>query len=113
MDAGQAGAANPGWIPDGASPPQGGALSLYTALTCQHQLAGIVALSCWLPLHKAFPQVPRAAAATRVHREGSGGGDFPIWSSLRFAQGCRQSAGPIPCCVFSLLSTSFLAAGSK
>uniref|UniRef100_A0A674HS05 palmitoyl-protein hydrolase n=1 Tax=Taeniopygia guttata TaxID=59729 RepID=A0A674HS05_TAEGU len=37
---------------------QGGALSLYTALTCQHQLAGIVALSCWLPLHKAFPQVP-------------------------------------------------------
>ncbi|NXH95236.1 LYPA2 thioesterase, partial [Pachycephala philippinensis] len=35
---------------------QGGALSLYTALTCQHQLAGIVALSCWLPLHKAFPQ---------------------------------------------------------
>lgn len=37
---------------------QGGALSLYTALTCQHQLAGIVALSCWLPLHKTFPQVP-------------------------------------------------------
>lgn len=36
---------------------QGGALSLYTALTCSYQLAGIVALSCWLPLHKAFPQV--------------------------------------------------------
>ncbi|XP_074790699.1 acyl-protein thioesterase 2 isoform X1 [Natator depressus] len=35
---------------------QGGALSLYTALTSQYQLAGIVALSCWLPLHKAFPQ---------------------------------------------------------
>uniref|UniRef100_A0A803SYT0 palmitoyl-protein hydrolase n=1 Tax=Anolis carolinensis TaxID=28377 RepID=A0A803SYT0_ANOCA len=35
---------------------QGGALSLYTALTCQHQLAGIVGLSCWLPLHKTFPQ---------------------------------------------------------
>lgn len=34
---------------------QGGALSLYTALTCQHQLAGVVALSCWLPLHKTFP----------------------------------------------------------
>ncbi|TMS18688.1 Acyl-protein thioesterase 2 [Larimichthys crocea] len=34
---------------------QGGALSLYTALTCQHQLAGVVALSCWLPLHKNFP----------------------------------------------------------
>lgn len=34
---------------------QGGALSLYTALTAQHQLAGVVALSCWLPLHKTFP----------------------------------------------------------
>uniref|UniRef100_A0AAQ5Y1N0 palmitoyl-protein hydrolase n=1 Tax=Amphiprion ocellaris TaxID=80972 RepID=A0AAQ5Y1N0_AMPOC len=34
---------------------QGGALSLYTALTCQHQLAGVVALSCWLPLHRNFP----------------------------------------------------------
>ncbi|MED6269722.1 Acyl-protein thioesterase 2 [Characodon lateralis] len=40
---------------------QGGALSLYTALTCQHQLAGVVALSCWLPLHKSFPSVlPRS-----------------------------------------------------
>ncbi|KAM9838704.1 acyl-protein thioesterase 2 isoform 1-T2 [Aulostomus maculatus] len=34
---------------------QGGALSLYTALTCQQQLAGVVALSCWLPLHSSFP----------------------------------------------------------
>lgn len=33
---------------------QGGALSLYTALTSQLQVAGVVALSCWLPLHKAF-----------------------------------------------------------
>ncbi|XP_035477251.1 acyl-protein thioesterase 2 [Scophthalmus maximus] len=33
---------------------QGGALSLYTALTCQHELAGVVALSCWLPLHSSF-----------------------------------------------------------
>lgn len=57
---------------------QGGALSLYTALTCQHQLAGIVALSCWLPLHKAFPQVPCAAAVRCVHREGRcGRGIFP------------------------------------
>ena len=36
---------------------QGGALSLYTALTCSHPLAGTMALSCWLPLHRAFPQV--------------------------------------------------------
>ncbi|XP_075995494.1 acyl-protein thioesterase 2 [Genypterus blacodes] len=35
---------------------QGGALSLYTALTCRHKLAGVVALSCWLPLNKDFPQ---------------------------------------------------------
>ncbi|XP_072561903.1 acyl-protein thioesterase 2 [Paramormyrops kingsleyae] len=41
---------------------QGGALSLYTALTCQQQLAGVVALSCWLPLHKTFPQAASGSA---------------------------------------------------
>ncbi|XP_048856985.1 acyl-protein thioesterase 1 [Brienomyrus brachyistius] len=35
---------------------QGGALSLYTALTSQQKLAGVVALSCWLPLRGSFPQ---------------------------------------------------------
>ncbi|XP_043573685.1 acyl-protein thioesterase 2 [Chiloscyllium plagiosum] len=35
---------------------QGGALSLYTALTCNYKLAGVIALSCWLPLRKTFPQ---------------------------------------------------------
>ncbi|XP_058051441.1 acyl-protein thioesterase 2 isoform X1 [Ahaetulla prasina] len=44
---------------------QGGALSLYTALTCSHQLAGIVALSCWLPLHRTFPQ----AASSGVNKD--------------------------------------------
>uniref|UniRef100_D3TN81 palmitoyl-protein hydrolase n=1 Tax=Glossina morsitans morsitans TaxID=37546 RepID=D3TN81_GLOMM len=34
---------------------QGGALALYSALTFTKPLAGIVALSCWLPLHKQFP----------------------------------------------------------
>ncbi|XP_038613789.1 acyl-protein thioesterase 2 isoform X1 [Tachyglossus aculeatus] len=53
---------------------QGGALSLYTALTCPHQLAGIVALSCWLPLHRAFPQaadggVNRDIAILQCHGE--------------------------------------------
>lgn len=33
---------------------QGGALSLYSALTSTKQLGGIVALSSWLPLHKDF-----------------------------------------------------------
>lgn len=48
---------------------QGGALSLYTALTCQYQLAGVVALSCWLPLHKSFPSVQM---------------QFLLWSSCIF-----------------------------
>lgn len=34
---------------------QGGALALYSALTYEQPLAGVVALSCWLPLHKQFP----------------------------------------------------------
>ncbi|XP_070248443.1 acyl-protein thioesterase 1 isoform X1 [Myotis yumanensis] len=37
---------------------QGGALSLYTALTTQQKLAGVTALSCWLPLRSSFPQGP-------------------------------------------------------
>ncbi|XP_032901156.1 acyl-protein thioesterase 2-like [Amblyraja radiata] len=44
---------------------QGGALSLYTALTCHHKLGGVVALSCWLPLHKSFPQ----AAGRNVNKD--------------------------------------------
>lgn len=34
---------------------QGGALALYTALCFPERLAGVVALSCWLPLRKSFP----------------------------------------------------------
>ncbi|KAF7706204.1 acyl-protein thioesterase 1 [Silurus meridionalis] len=33
---------------------QGGALSLYTALKSQRMLAGVVALSCWLPLRNSL-----------------------------------------------------------
>lgn len=36
---------------------QGGALSLYSALKYPKKLAGIVALSCWLPLHRSFPGI--------------------------------------------------------
>lgn len=42
---------------------QGGALSLYTALQSQQNLAGIIALSCYLPLEeqlKSANQLPRA-----------------------------------------------------
>lgn len=34
---------------------QGGALALYSAFTFTQRVAGVVALSCWLPLHKTFP----------------------------------------------------------
>ena len=34
---------------------QGGALALYTGLTINKKLGGILALSTWLPLHKEFP----------------------------------------------------------
>lgn len=34
---------------------QGGALALYSALVYPEKLAGVVSLSCWLPLHKSFP----------------------------------------------------------
>lgn len=34
---------------------QGGALALYSAFTFTQRVAGVIALSCWLPLHKTFP----------------------------------------------------------
>ncbi|KAL2736713.1 acyl-protein thioesterase 1-like [Vespula maculifrons] len=34
---------------------QGGALAMYSALTYPEPLAGIIALSSWLPLHQKFP----------------------------------------------------------
>lgn len=34
---------------------QGGALALYSAFLFPQRLAGVVALSCWLPIHKSFP----------------------------------------------------------
>ncbi|XP_006900592.1 PREDICTED: acyl-protein thioesterase 1 isoform X3 [Elephantulus edwardii] len=41
---------------------QGGALSLYTALTTQQKLAGVIGLSCWLPLRTSFSQGPISGA---------------------------------------------------
>lgn len=34
---------------------QGGALALYAALTFPEKLAGVLGLSCWLPLFQTFP----------------------------------------------------------
>jgi len=36
---------------------QGGAVALYTALTHEEQLGGVLALSTWLPLHQLFKNV--------------------------------------------------------
>lgn len=40
---------------------QGGGLSIHTGLRYPKQLAGILALSCWLPLHKEYPAAASAA----------------------------------------------------
>ncbi|MCY4642437.1 MAG: alpha/beta fold hydrolase [Gammaproteobacteria bacterium] len=42
---------------------QGGALGLYTGLSCGQRLAGVLALSCYLPLRQVFPDY--AAMADR------------------------------------------------
>lgn len=34
---------------------QGGGLALYSSLTYPKKMAGVVGLSCWLPLFKSFP----------------------------------------------------------
>lgn len=45
---------------------QGGALALYAGLTLAEPLAGIVGFSCWLPLHKSFPDATKASRDTPV-----------------------------------------------
>lgn len=60
---------------------QGGALSLYTALTCPRTLAGTVALSCWLPLHRASPQAANGSAKDLTILQCQGELDLmvPVW----------------------------------
>lgn len=38
---------------------QGGALALHAGLTFSEPLGGIIGLSCWLPLHKTFPDAKK------------------------------------------------------
>lgn len=45
---------------------QGGALALYSGLTLSEPLGGIVGFSCWLPLHKAFPDATKTPRETPV-----------------------------------------------
>ncbi|CAF2421781.1 unnamed protein product [Rotaria sp. Silwood2] len=35
---------------------RGGAIAVHAALTCPHTLAGVIALSTWLPLSTTFPE---------------------------------------------------------
>ncbi|XP_072898421.1 acyl-protein thioesterase 1-like [Hemitrygon akajei] len=46
---------------------QGGALSLYTALTTHQKLGGVIALSCWLPLRNAFPEAAANSPNKDIH----------------------------------------------
>lgn len=68
---------------------QGGALALYTALTMEKTLGGILALSSWLPLHKEFPKCVK------------GNRDTPILQ-------CHGDADPVVPCEFGEMSKSVL-----
>lgn len=45
---------------------QGGALALFAGLTYPQALGGIMALSCWLPMHKMFPGLRKTPANVPV-----------------------------------------------
>ncbi|XP_017773417.1 PREDICTED: acyl-protein thioesterase 1 [Nicrophorus vespilloides] len=45
---------------------QGGALALYSAFIYPQKLAGVVSLSCWLPLHKSFPKEMKTSNELQV-----------------------------------------------
>ncbi|XP_012676794.1 acyl-protein thioesterase 1 [Clupea harengus] len=70
---------------------QGGALSLYTALTTKQKLGGVLALSCWLPLRNSFPQ-----AAADV-----GNKDVPVLQ-------CHGEADPLVPLMFGCLTVQKL-----
>ena len=47
---------------------QGGALALYSSLTYTAPLAGVIGLSCWLPMHKQFPSYNTVGNALPVSK---------------------------------------------
>lgn len=57
---------------------QGGALSLYSALTYPKKLAGVVALSCWLPLNRSFPSAASEANKSMPILQCHGRDDFVV-----------------------------------
>jgi len=46
---------------------QGGSLALYATLTYPQSIAGVMALSCWLPLHKHFPSHRKCSETVPVN----------------------------------------------
>lgn len=62
---------------------QGGALALYTALTFNQPLAGVIALSCWLPLHKQFPGIKKSSDEIPIFQAH---GDFDPVVPYKFGQ---------------------------
>lgn len=64
---------------------QGGALALHAAFTYPKKLAGVVALSCWLPLHKKVPTIIREANKSIPVLQCHGDSDFVVpfaWGAL-------------------------------
>lgn len=64
---------------------QGGALALYSAFTYSKRLAGVIALSCWLPLHAKFPALCSEANKTVPVIQCHGDQDFVVplqWGQL-------------------------------
>lgn len=54
---------------------QGGGLALYASLTSASKLAGVVAMSCWLPLHAEFPGALKEANKSTRFFHGHGDSD--------------------------------------
>ena len=100
-------------LPGGFS--QGGALALYTALTMEKPLAGILALSSWLPLHKTFPEVEWCRVILdhgSVHLSGLGNAWESVsniwWNVFFFPMGCCWTWLISSLTVCSTLSLSYV-----
>ena len=94
---------------------QGGALALYSTLTSSKpNVAGVIALSSWLPLHKTFPGVSTIVARQKEQKaclcstKKGGGGDYvervwsgvvwPVWIKSKASQSYRQIHIILPPC---------------
>ncbi|KAI0475772.1 Phospholipase/carboxylesterase [Xylariaceae sp. FL0804] len=77
---------------------QGGAMSLFAGLTSAAQLAGVVALSAWLPLDAKFPEFLSDRETTTVGESDSGTGSGDRKKNRRTAPPvlmCHGDADPV------------------